>query len=238
MKSDVEVFVLENKEKAARFAAELIASEIKDKKLNLGLASGETMIPVYNELVTLYRKGSVSLSNAKTFSIDEYLGVRRRDSFRFFLEKNFLSKVNVKKENQSFVDGSCRDYENKIKKSGGIDLMILGIGVNGHIAFNEPGSSVKSRARKIKLSYETRISKRKFFKSLKEVPNEAVTLGIANILDARKVFLIAFGKDKARAVGDTLNERVSERVPASTLQLNRSVSFVVDKSAASNLRFF
>src|SRR3989344_7279923 len=99
MKSDVEVFVLENKEKAARFAAELIASEIKDKKLNLGLASGETMIPVYNELVKLYRKGSVSLSNAKTFSIDEYLGERRRDSFRFFLENNFLSKVNVKKEN-------------------------------------------------------------------------------------------------------------------------------------------
>lgn len=238
MKKEVDVIVLDDWEKTARYAAESIASEINcKKKFNLGLASGETMIPVYKELVKLYREKRVNFANVETFNLDEYPNVKKEDSFEYFLEKHFLDKVNLKKENQHFLqEKNLGDYEKLIKKAGGIDLCILGIGRNGHIAFNEPGSGFKSRTRKIKLREETRRVNKKFFKSLKETPKEALTVGVGTILDARKVLLVAFGSEKSQAICESLNARARLQWPASALQLHPNVKFVLDKQAGSKLR--
>ena len=257
MKSKIKILIFENKNQAAKFAADLIASEISDpenmkfsgpstlknrkrvagkKKFNLCLAAGETMIPVYHELVKLHKEKKINFQNITTFNIDEYIGAKKENSFKYFLENNFLSFVNIKKENQHFLnENNFVKYEDEIKKDGGIDFLLLGIGQNGHIAFNEPQSNFKSRTRKINLHEETRRVNKKDFRNFNDVPKQAVTVGIGTILQARKIILIAFGKEKAQELYSSACEKSRVQCPASALQLHRDVTFIVDKVAASKL---
>jgi len=227
-------------------AAELVIGDIKKKPdLVLGLAVGGTMISFYQSLVRLWKNKKCDFSHINTFNLDEYVGLSESDkrSFRYFMQRHFFSSVGVWQRNVHFLDGravnlnaECRNYEKKIKEVGGIDLQILGIGRNGHIGFNEPGSGFKSRTRKILLSEITLKDNARFFgNNVRKVPRRALTMGIGTILEARKIILLASGKKKAEIIHRALHGEVSEDVPASVLQKHKDVTFIFDKEASSEL---
>ncbi len=230
----MKVLVLSKREAVERAALEVVKRIKRKKRSVIGFATGKTMIPLYRELVRLYRAGKVDFSKVVSFNLDEYVGLSSNDkrSFRNYMNRNFFSKVNIKEKNINFLDGGrrnwrsvCRDYEKRIKSSGGIDLQILGIGRNGHIGFNEPGSGEKSRTRKVKLSAMTRtINGVKF--------REALTMGIGTIMDARGIVLLAFGKEKEEIMKKVLEGRVGRELPASFLRRHKDAIFFIDREAA------
>ena len=219
-------------------AVDFVFKEIwKKPNLVLGLATGKTMIPFYKELVLAYKNSKIDFSEIKSFNLDEYLGFNEDDkkSLRYFMDINLFNKINIKKENIHFLNGSaknieleCRNYEKEIKKTGGIDLQILGIGRNGHIGFNEPGSSFKSKTRKVKLSDTT-------LRDNKVKIKYALTMGLATIMQAKKIILLANGKHKADAIAAAIRGNVNEKVPASILKKHKDATFIIDKYAASKL---
>ncbi len=231
----MKIVIVNNAKDVGERAASLVAQATKERpNLILGLATGKTMIPFYRGLIKLYRKKKVSFAEVKSFNLDEYIGLKSRDkgSLRYFMEKNFFSKVDFKKENVHFLDGraknkkrECENYERQIKKSR-IGLQILGIGRNGHIGFNEPGSSFKSKTREVFLSESTR---------RKKIPRKALTMGISNIMNTKEIFLLASGREKAEIIHRVLHGMISEDVPASVLQKHRNVVFILDKKAARQL---
>lgn len=239
--------VCSSKAEAIRRGVELVVGEIgRNPELVLGLATGGTMIRFYSELVSFSWEKKISFSKVRTFNLDEYVGLsfRNKESFRYFMEKNFFDKVDLKKENIVFLngeaknlDGECERFEKSVKNVGGINLQILGIGKNGHIGFNEPGSSIKSKTRVVDLSLETRKANAKFFGGkFEKVPREALTMGVSTILGAEKIVLFAFGKEKADAVRDAVEDKIGCEVPASLLQRHKNVIFILDKGAASELK--
>ncbi len=204
-------------------AAQLIAGAVHKKPaLVLGLATGSTMVGVYKHLVGLHKQGR---------------------SFRHFMHENLFAHVNVNSRNIHIPDGTirgnydeyCASYENSIRKAGGIDLQLLGIGRNGHIGFNEPTSSIGSRTRLKVLSQETIDDNSKFFAKGEESPRCAITMGIGTILEARKILLLATGKSKSTAVAKSIEGPVTSAVSASALQLHPDVTFIIDDAAASQL---
>src|SRR5215831_5129278 len=227
-------------------AAQLIAGAIKKKPaLTLGLATGSTMVGVYEHLVRLYKTGSLDFSQVVTFNLDEYLGLTRSHpkSFHYFMQEHFFRHVNVRPGNIHIPDGSirgdydqyCASYEQAIRSAGGIDLQLLGIGRNGHIGFNEPTSSLASRTRVKVLSRETLDDNAKSFSPGEETPQCAITMGIGTILEARKILLLASGASKAAAVVKSIEGPVTSAVSASALQLHPDVTFLLDEPAASGL---
>lgn len=227
-------------------AAQLIARAIKKKPaLTLGLATGSTMVGVYEHLVRLHKTSSVDFSQVVTFNLDEYLGLSAShpQSFHYFMHENFFRHTNVQPENIHIPDGSirgnydqyCASYEQAIRAAGGIDLQLLGIGRNGHIGFNEPTSSLASRTRLKVLSRETLHDNAKFFGPREESPVCAITMGIGTILEARTILLLATGDSKATAVAKSIEGPVSSAVSASALQLHPDVTFLLDEPAASQL---
>ena len=181
--------------------------------------------------------GAIDLSNIKIFSLDEYasLSPLNKNSYHHFMHEHLFSKINIKKENTNFPEEEKPFFYDKIiKKSGGLDLAILGIGVNGHIAFNEPGSSIKSKTRLVKLAQSTINSNSRFFNNNK-VPKKAITIGISTILSSRKIILIATGKNKAEIIAKTLSSKPSSKIPASFLKRNKKTLVILDKDAASLL---
>lgn len=235
-KKRLRVLVCDSRKGVAKRVADIFSKQLKIKPSSvIGLASGKTMIPIYRELVLMSSRGKIDFSKARFFNLDEYLGVAERESFQSFIKKNFISKINVDEKRINFISPSsgklerdCREYEARIKKIGGIDLQILGIGRNGHIAFNEPGSSFKSGTRRVRLTNST------YFDNGR-ASRFALTLGIKSILSSKKIVLAAFGKEKAGAIARAFLDAPSERTPASALQLHKNCVFVVDKSAASHL---
>lgn len=238
------VTILRKPGDVAKNAASIIAAQVNRKKNSvLGLATGDTMIPLYKELVRLYKAGKVDFSKVKTFNLDEYAGLDadHSQSYAYYMNKNFFSKVNMKKQNINLLEGKpkdykkmCRDYDRKISNLG-IDLQVLGIGMNGHIGFNEPGSDFDSVTRKIKLSQKTLAINSKNFKS-ERIPGFAFTMGVGPIMSARKILLLATGKHKADAIRSAVEGRVNKQVPASVLQTHDSVSVLIDRAAAFKLR--
>ena len=238
----MDLIILKNKEEAVKKAAKLISKEMNKKPfLVLGLASGKTMIPLYNELVNLYRKRKINFSKAKTFNLDEYQNVEEKYSLRSFMDKHLFSKINLKKENICFLPTkadkkACKNYETKIKSARGIDLQILGIGRNAHIAFNEPESSFKSQTRIVKLASSTRKANSNFFPSIKYVPTKAATMGLSTILKSKKIILLATGKNKAKAISVALKQKPNKKSPAGILQRHKQTIFILDKEAAANTK--
>ncbi len=209
----------------------------------LGFATGATPLELYHELARLYRAGEISFARARAFNLDEYVGMNsdNANSFRYFMNKYLFGRTDFNVANTYMPYCLSREsltashYELLIEQAGGIDLMLLGIGRNGHIGFNEPGTPFGSITHVQQLSEETRAANSRFFYSPTLVPTYAVTMGIATIMHARSIILLAYGREKAQAVHDMVAGPVTESVPASVLQLHPDVTVYADAEAAALL---
>ena len=225
-------------------AAKIIIAQIKKKPNSvICFPTGSTVLGLYKELINSYKKNKVDFSKVIAFNLDEYLGLSKnnKQSYNYFLNKKLFDHINIKKQNMNLLDGSINnpkklslDYEKKLKKHH-IDVIILGIGVNGHIGFNEPGSKLTSKTRIVNLSKDTIKSNSRFFKNIKEVPKKAITIGIATILSSKKIILLASGKNKAKAIKKLIKGEITEKVPATALRKHKDVTIIIDKQAASLL---
>ena len=224
--------------RAARFVAELMR---KKPNCVLGLATGSSPLGTYQELIRLHREEGLDFSQVTTFNLDEYVGLgpTHPQSYRSFMQQSLFDHINIDSSRTHVPDGRaldfethCRQYEQRIKDAGGIDLQILGIGADGHIAFNEPGSSLGSRTRLKTLASETVRDNARYFGSEDKVPRLAVTMGVGTILESKRCILLAFGPHKAIAIRDTVEGPITAQVTASALQLHREVICVLDEAAA------
>jgi glucosamine-6-phosphate deaminase len=232
-------------EEASREAAALIADRLlKKPSLVLGLATGSTPLPLYRELIRMHRDEGLDFSKITTFNLDEYVGLPRdhEQSYYRFMCDNLFDHINVDRRFVHVPNGMvmdieshCNWYEAEIERVGGIDLQILGVGSNGHIAFNEPGSSLGSRTRLKTLSRTTRKANARFFESLEEVPKYAITMGIGTIMEARELVLLATGAGKAEAVRASAEGPLTAMVPGSMVQMHRRAYLFVDSAAGSGL---
>ncbi len=215
-------------------ASEIIIQEIKKKPtLTIGFASGKTPLGLYKNLTDSYKKSKTDFSKIKAFNLDEYYPIKRNNkkSFHYYLNKNLFNYINIKKTNINLLnsetkspDKECKNYENKIKKNP-IDIQILGVGINGHIAFNEPGSKLNSKTRLINLSKET-IKINKLKNSTK-----ALTMGIKTIMSAKKIILLASGKNKREAVKHLLKGKENKNWPVTYLKKHKDLIVIIDKGA-------
>jgi glucosamine-6-phosphate deaminase len=211
----------------------------------LGLATGKTPEGVYDRLSTLHREQRLDFSLVTTFNLDEYIGIpaSHPQSFRSSMEQQLFSKINIKQENThvpngmaSDLEAECATYEKRIMDAGGIDIQLLGIGLNGHLAFNEPLSSLTSRTRPKSLTPETRAQNAPAFGSLEEVPARAITMGVGTIMDSRWCILLATGSSKAEILQKAIEGPINAVVTASSLQMHRRCTVVVDEAAGAWLQ--
>ena len=233
------------------FVARQVADFIRDKqtkkeKCVLGLATGSSPKSLYAELVRLHQEEKLSFKNVITFNLDEYYPIDNDalQSYNRFMRANLFDHIDINPKNIHIPNGAikkedikehCRQYEKMIKDAGGIDLQILGIGNNGHIGFNEPGSGIYSKTRLITLDNSTRIANSYEFTNISQVPRLAVTMGISTILQSKKIILMAWGSAKAPVIKKAVEDDDTEQVPASLLQNHDDVTFVVDETAAAEL---
>ncbi|MDR2772195.1 MAG: glucosamine-6-phosphate deaminase [Elusimicrobiota bacterium] len=232
---------------AAFFIKERIieAKPNADKKFVLGLPTGGTAVDMYKSLVELYKNKELSFKNIVSFNLDEYIGLPQDhpESYHTFMEKNFFRHIDIAKENINIPNGNAadpvkegQDYEVKIKKAGGIDLFIGGLGENGHIAFNEPYSSLSSYTRDKQLNINTVIANSRFFENdMEKVPKTAMTMGIQTILETKEVLLLVTGEKKASALQHLVEGAVSQAWPATALQLHRKLVVITDEAACDKL---
>jgi len=219
-------------------AAVEVARRIREKPdLVIALPTGGTPEKMYEYLVEMYKAGQVSYRNVRFFQLDEYLGVSKENpfSYYYYLKKRFFDQADINPDNIFSYDTLSEvpetesiKYERAIRKAGGIDLVVLGIGNNGHIAFNEPGSKENSRTRVIDLDASTISANSRYFSDIREVPRRAITMGIATILEAREIFLLAAGESKADAVFKSVRGPISGRIPASFLRNHPKPVFFID----------
>lgn len=241
----MEIIITPNYEEMSKTAAKIIASEIRRKHdLVLGMATGDTPVGMYQELVRIHKEEGLDFSKTKPFNLDEYVGLAplHKNSYNYFTHENLFKHININMANVYVPQGNtndpeefCKWYELQIKNAGGIDLQVLGIGRDGHIAFNEPGSSFASRTRVKALYKQTIEDNSRFFSSIEEVPRFAITMGIGTILEAKKILLIANGKKKADVVAAFIEGPVTSQITATALQLHTHVTVVLDEDAASML---
>ncbi len=242
----MQLHVLKDAAKIGEAAAMLFAAQIlKKPDCVLGFATGSTPLPTYKELIKLCEGGAVDFSKVRTFNLDEYVGLDRshEQSYYRFMFDNLFSKLNINPENVSVphpvsanLDDDCAKYDAAIDAAGGIDLQILGIGHNGHIAFNEPDSTFSAGTHIISLTPSTIEANKRFFDSADDVPKTAMSMGIGSIMKAREIVLIATGAEKAPAVKAMVKGAVDPACPASILQLHPSVTVLLDEGAAGLLR--
>src|SRR5574343_852411 len=246
----IPVKIYPNSKEGSRYIAQQIAQLIKDKaaageKCVLGLATGSSPKTLYAELVRMHKEEGLSFKNVITFNLDEYYPIDKvaLQSYNRFMKTHLFDHVNIDHANIHIPNGEvakeqvkdqCNQYEKQIADAGGIDLQILGIGNNGHIGFNEPGSSIYSKTRLVNLENSTRIANSKDFQNISKVPRLAITMGISTILKARRILLMAWGF-KAGIVARSVEGDVTEQVPASLLQQHNDCVFIVDQQAASEL---
>lgn len=226
-------------------AARIVAGQVELKPdSNLGLPTGSTPLGLYDYLIKFHKEENLSFARTSTFNLDEYygLGQNHPKSFYQFMKENFFQEVDLPQENINFLQGKAEDvekecyrFENKIASSGGIDLMILGIGRNGHIGFNEPGEELKSHTHLADLAPETIKANQKFFDSEEKVPRQALTMGMGTILKSRQILLMASGKSKSWAVKELMKKRVTTEFPASFLRVHSNVILLIDQEAADRI---
>jgi len=226
-------------------AAKIVAGQLYLKPESvLGLATGSTPVGLYEKLVQLYEVTGLDFSGVTTFNLDEYVGMapQHPQSYHYFMSEHLFSKVNLRPDHCFVPDGMAEDlaaegrrYDARIAQSGGIDLQVLGIGRNAHIGFNEPDIKFEAMTHKVRLDDETIRANARFFERQEDVPRYAISMGIRNIMLARRVLLLANGKEKAEAVRAAVCGGVSPKAPASILQLHRDATFIVDAEAAALL---
>ncbi len=241
----MEIIILENMEEAGRKAASIVASTLRrENNPVIGLATGSTPLPLYRELIRLHKEECLDFSDVTTFNLDEYVGLSpdHPASYNYFMWQNLLDHVNIRREKVNIPNGLtedipafCKDYEGKIAEAGGLDIQILGIGGDGHIAFNEPSSSLASRTRIKTLTRETIKDNSIFFEKEEDIPRHVITMGVGTIMESRRCLLMAFGEKKAEAVRKMVEGPITAMVPASVLQMHESAIVIVDEAAASLL---
>jgi glucosamine-6-phosphate deaminase len=243
--------VFESSSQASILVAEEISNLIRTKQSQkkscvLGLATGSSPIKVYEELVRMHREEGLSFENVITFNLDEYYPMAKHNiqSYHYFMHEHLFNYIDIKPENINIPDGMvsnedlyqyCVDYEEKIKRVGGIDFQLLGIGRTGHIGFNEPGSHFNSRTRSITLDHITRVDAASSFFSIDNVPRKAITMGIGTVRSAKRIVLLAWGINKAEIIKNTIEGEITSNVPATYLQEHDNSTFVLDIEASSNL---
>ena len=212
----------------------------------LGLPTGSSPLPVYNELIRRHRAREISFKNVITFNMDEYVNLPEdhTESYHYFMYNNLFNHLDIPKENINILNGNakdleneCAEYEKKILQVGGVDLFLGGIGPDGHIAFNEPGSSLTSRTRIKTLSYDTILANSRFFSGdIKKVPTQALTVGVGTVMDAKEVVIIITGYIKARALREAVEGSISHMWTVSMLQMHQKCIFVCDEPATMELQ--
>jgi glucosamine-6-phosphate deaminase len=242
----MEVIIHETYEEMGRAAAKEIAKTLNTKpNAVLGLATGSTPLSVYKELVRMHKEEGLDFSRVTTFNLDEYVGLPagHDQSYHYFMHENLFKHINIQPQNINIPSGTtdnyeafCAWYERRIVEAGGVDLQLLGIGSDGHIAFNEPSSSLGSRTRIKTLAKQTIDDNARFFNRREDVPIYAITMGVGTILEARKIVLVANGKNKAAAVAATVEGPVTSMITASALQLHRDAIMFLDRQAAGELK--
>ena len=246
------VIILKNREEMGKWSAYNIARKIlkfnptPDRPFVLGLPTGSTPVETYKELINLYNNRVISFDNVITFNMDEYVGLspEHKQSYHYFMHENLFKYIDIKPENINILDGlakdlekECQRYEDKIKSVGGIRLFLGGIGEDGHIAFNEPGSSLASRTRDKELTYDTILANSRFFDNdVDKVPKLALTVGVGTLMDSQEIMILADGYKKARAVYHGIEGGVNHLWTVSALQLHRRAILVIDETAASDLK--
>ena len=234
--------IIDTTENVAKRAAQLYVDLLsRNPQAVLGGATGSTPIPLYKELVKLNKEGVISFKDAKSFNLDEYVGLdgTHDQSYRYFMNDNLFNHIDIKMENTHVPSGidisEPEKYDAEIEAAGGIDMQLLGIGVDGHIGFNEPGTPWDSLTHVVELEQNTREVNARFFNSIDEVPTHAVTMGIKTVMNARSIILIATGSSKAEIVKKFIEGPVTTEVPASILQLHPFVTVFLDHEAAALL---
>ena len=246
------LLIVKNSKEVGKWSAYHVAKEIlkfkptKDRPFVLGLPTGSTPLETYRNLIELNKKGIVSFENVITFNMDEYVGLspEHDQSYHYFMYENFFNHIDIKKENINILNGlaedleeECKRYENKIKSVGGINLFLGGVGEDGHIAFNEPGSSLSSRTRDKELTQDTILVNSRFFNNdITQVPQLALTVGVGTIMDSREVLIMANGPKKAYAIHKGIEDGVNHLWTISALQLHRKAILVIDEDAALELK--
>ena len=237
----MQIYLTENYDHMSRRAADILAAQVFLKpECVLGLATGSTPVGLYQELIAKYQRGELSFARVHTVNLDEYKGLAptHDQSYRWFMRHNLFDHIDVLPENTNVPDGlaadpkvECARYDALRDTVGRTDIQLLGLGRNGHIGFNEPGPSFVKETHVVDLTQSTIEANARFFASIDEVPRQAITMGIGYIMDARRVLVVASGEDKAEAVYNTVCGPITPEVPASILQLHRSVTLVADRAA-------
>jgi len=239
-------------DQVAAWAANYVARRILDfkptaaKPFVLGLPTGSTPLGFYKAMIALHKAGKISFQHVVTFNMDEYVGIPENhpESYHTFMHKNFFDHVDIDKKNVHILDGNapdleahCADYEARMKAFGGIQLFVGGIGPDGHIAFNEPGSSLASRTRIKTLTYDTKVANSRFFGGdVDKVPVTALTVGVGTLLDAKEVVILVSGHNKARALHHAIEEGVNHMWTVSCLQLHPKALIVCDEESTDELK--
>lgn len=242
----MKVIIAKNYEDMSKKAAEFMAELINSKpNCVLGLATGGTPVAMYKELINMNKEGKVDFSRVTSINLDEYKGLsgEHDQSYRYFMNTNLFNHINIDKSRTFVPNGlaediekECRAYDKRIESFGGIDLQLLGIGNNGHIAFNEPNEFLHMGTHLTKLTENTIEANSRFFESKEEVPTEALTMGLGGIMKAKKILLIASGESKAEIISKLLEGKITTNVPATLLQVHPDVTLIIDEAAASLLK--
>lgn len=246
------IVIKDSRDDAGKWTADYIIDKIKafdptpDRPFVMGLPTGSSPMPVYEEWIRRHKAGEMSFKNVVTFNMDEYVSIPEDhpESYHAFMYTNLFNHIDIPRENINILNGNgadldkvCKDYEAKIKQLGGIELFLGGIGPDGHIAFNEPGSSLVSRTRVKTLSYDTILANSRFFDDdMSKVPTQALTVGVGTVMDAREVVIIITGFNKARAVREVIEGGVSHMWTVSMLQLHEHAVIACDESATMELQ--
>ena len=243
----MKIIIKDNHDDVAQTACNILLEKrlaSDSKNFVLGLATGSSAVKMYLKLIQQNKDGNFDFSDVYTFNLDEYVGLPaiHHQSFRYFMHAKLFDYVNLPEKNIGFLNGmvsdisaECNRYEERMTELGGIDVQILGVGSNGHIAFNEPETPFESKTHQITLTQQTKDDNQRFFADDESVPDTALTMGIQSIMDSRSIILIATGKNKAKAVADMINGEINTQCPASILQRHNDVHIICDEEAAEML---
>ncbi len=248
----MKLVIQKNYDELSAWAANYIAEKInqfdptEEKPFVLGLPTGSSPLGTYKNLIELYKAGKVSFKNVVTFNMDEYVAIAEDhpESYHSFMFENFFNHIDIKKENIHILDGNaedlnkeCEDYEEKIKSFGGIELFLGGMGADGHLAFNIPGSPLQSRTRLVNLNYDTIVANSRFFNNdLNLVPKQALTVGVQTVLDSKEVLIVVNGYKKSRALQNVVENGINHMWTLSALQTHPNGIIVCDEDATMELK--
>ena len=242
----MKVVVAKDYREICKLVSRIFAAQVTLKPDSvLGLATGSTPVGMYQELVQMYQEGRIDFSHVRTVNLDEYAGLSgdNDQSYRYFMNHNLFDHININKENTNVPNGTaadlqaeCERYEQVVADMGGVDIQLLGIGNNGHIAFNEPCGEFPEKTHVVDLTQNTIEANARFFESMDDVPKKALTMGIGTIMKAKKIVLMANGPKKAQTIYDTVYGPITPEVPASVLRLHLDVTIFVDEQAGALLK--